>query len=303
MSRVDTLVRPTSASLKGKGRVCTLGMFIIDHFEVQDEGGQPVPIDEEAIGGGGVHAMTAARLFLPPSHCALLVDRGDDFPQHFADQLEALGADMVWFRRRDGKTTRALNIYSGTAIGEGHQTFQYLSPQLNLSLRDLLVPPSPFATPHHPEWVHVVVRIPRAQFLVQEARQIFEAGPDRASKELEDWLNLANHFAAISPNLIELQTVLSLPRSEETQEDVVHAAEIFHRKLREAHADAAPALVLRAGALGSYTIATGWKGWVPAYWRPTEQNRVVDVTGGGNAFLGGLCAGLLASDGDYRIGW
>jgi sugar/nucleoside kinase (ribokinase family) len=114
---------------------------------------------------------------------------------------------------------------------------------------------------------------------------------------------LANHFAAISPNLIELQTVLSLPRSEETQEDVVHAAEIFHRKLREAHADAAPALVLRAGALGSYTIATGWKGWVPAYWRPTEQNRVVDVTGGGNAFLGGLCAGLLASDGDYRIGW
>jgi hypothetical protein len=24
-------------------------MFIIDHFEVQDEGGQPVPIDEEAV--------------------------------------------------------------------------------------------------------------------------------------------------------------------------------------------------------------------------------------------------------------
>lgn len=127
--------------------------------------------------------------------------------------------------------------------------------------------------------------------------------PDRASQELDDWLNLAPNFAAISPNLIELQTVLSLPRSEETQDDVVHAAEIFHRKLKEAHADAAPALVLRAGALGSYTIATGWKGWVPAYWRRTEQDRVVDVTGGGNAFLGGLCAGLLASDGNYRTGW
>jgi hypothetical protein len=72
--------------------------------------------------------------------------------------------------------------FSDALDREGHQTFHYLSPQLNLSLRDLLVPPSPFATPHHPEWVHVVVRIPRAQFLVQEAQQISVAGIDGIGK-------------------------------------------------------------------------------------------------------------------------
>ena len=61
--------------------------------------------------------MIAARLFLPPGHCGLLVDEGDDFPEHFKLQLEAFGEEMIWFRQRKGKTTRALNIYSGRAIG------------------------------------------------------------------------------------------------------------------------------------------------------------------------------------------
>ena len=61
--------------------------------------------------------MTAARQFLPPSHVAMLVDRGDDFPEKFTQTIEAMGKEMVWFRPRAGKTTRALNIYSGKAIG------------------------------------------------------------------------------------------------------------------------------------------------------------------------------------------
>lgn len=88
--------KPSQRSLSGRGRVATLGqsspshrkasptdtkspwhihfagMFIIDHFEVHDEGGNPVPADEEAvcvllfiiqkltrgkIGGGGIFGM------------------------------------------------------------------------------------------------------------------------------------------------------------------------------------------------------------------------------------------------------
>jgi hypothetical protein len=62
-------------------------------------------------------AMTAARMFLPPTHCGLIVDKGDDFPDVFKDRLVAMGKEMVWFRRREGPTTRALNIYSGSEIG------------------------------------------------------------------------------------------------------------------------------------------------------------------------------------------
>jgi len=54
--------------------------------------------------------------------------------------------------------------------------------------------------------------------------------------------------------------------------------------------------------MGSYTLSAQWRGWVPAYWKPHEQDQVVDVTGGGNAWLGGLCAGLSLSDGDIRYG-
>ena len=61
--------------------------------------------------------MTAARHFLPPSHCGLLVDRGDDFPERFSDELQSLGEEMIFFRPRQGKTTRALNIYSGRNVG------------------------------------------------------------------------------------------------------------------------------------------------------------------------------------------
>ena len=32
--------------------------------------------------------------------------------------------------------------------------------------------------------------------------------------------------------------------------------------------------------------------WVPAYWTEAQIDQVVDVTGAGNGFLGGLCAAL-----------
>ena len=75
-----------------------------------------------------------------------------------------------------------------------------------------------------------------------------------------------------------------------------------------------PILIVRAGSLGSYTISndsylttksdgSGTEEFhTPAYWRKGEQGSVIDPTGGGNAFMGGLCAGMIASGGDIREG-
>jgi sugar/nucleoside kinase (ribokinase family) len=55
------------------------------------------------------------------------------------------------------------------------------------------------------------------------------------------------------------------------------------------------AVVIRAGALGAcYALASDPTAvhWVPAYWTRATSDRVVDPTGAGNGFLGGLCAGL-----------
>jgi len=57
-------------------------------------------------------------------------------------------------------------------------------------------------------------------------------------------------------------------------------------------------VIIRSGAMGAY-VATRAKGgkWVDAFWTD-NKDKVVDVTGAGNSFLGGLAAGLLLADGD-----
>lgn len=54
------------------------------------------------------------------------------------------------------------------------------------------------------------------------------------------------------------------------------------------------ATIIRAGALGACYILTAEPGrihWIPAYWSE-DQTKVVDPTGAGNGFMGGLSAAL-----------
>ncbi|OCF71347.1 hypothetical protein I204_07974 [Kwoniella mangroviensis CBS 8886] len=263
-------------------------------------------------------------MFLPPSQCGLIVDRGDDFPSKFTNILKGYDKEMIWFRPRKGKTTRALNIYSGGKIGQGHQSFKYLSPQLNLLPHDFILPPSPFATPNLPEYIHVVCNTARAKLIVDEMRDIRENGIDGIGRgwngkliwepmpsscvpsELDNILSLSRSFTVISPNLLELQSILGIPPTKSSiMEHAEEAVQKFHQLLSQGMTDRSefnvPAIIVRCGELGSYTFSDGWKGWVPAYYGEADQDKVVDPTGGGNSFLGGLLAGLLISQGDMKI--
>lgn len=100
----------------------------------------------------------------------------------------------------------------------------------------------------------------------------------------------------VSPNHLELQTIL-----DEDEEDVETCARMFHGHLA-ASPGPVPAIVVRAGEKGAFTLSANWTGWVPAFWQPGEEAHVVGVTGGGNSFMGGLLAGLLLTDGDHRAG-
>jgi len=60
-------------------------------------------------------------------------------------------------------------------------------------------------------------------------------------------------------------------------------------------------VVIRSGQLGAYVKSRGTNGiWVDAYWTESQEDaqHVVDVTGAGNSFLGGLAAGLTHTEGD-----
>jgi len=57
-------------------------------------------------------------------------------------------------------------------------------------------------------------------------------------------------------------------------------------------------VIIRSGALGAYVITPDIKGrWIDAFWSSAENvDKVVDVTGAGNTFLGGLAAGLFLAN-------
>jgi hypothetical protein len=61
---------------------------------------------------------------------------------------------------------------------DGHQSFKYLSPGLQLHLHDLLLPPSPFAD-SPPEWVHVVCSVARVQAMIDEKKTL-RLGQDKS---------------------------------------------------------------------------------------------------------------------------
>lgn len=69
------------------------------------------------------------------------------------------------------------------------------------------------------------------------------------------------------------------------------------------HAPGSGYVIIRAAGLGAYVVSRNSQGrWIDAYWRE-EDGRVIDVTGAGNSFLGGLAAGLSLADGDVYKGW
>lgn len=59
------------------------------------------------------------------------------------------------------------------------------------------------------------------------------------------------------------------------------------------------AVVARAGKDGCYVAMEKESCWIPAY-HESGSRRVVDPTGGGNAFLGGLAVGLVRGDQSLR---
>lgn len=116
-------------------------------------------------------------------------------------------------------------------------------------------------------------------------------------------ISLSSRIAVFSPNLLELRSILSIPHSPPTLSHVEFAARQFQTLLlSRSSGSQIPAIIVRAGELGAYTLSSNWTGWIPAFWTKEDQGKIVDVTGGGNSFLGGLVASLLISDGDMRTG-
>ncbi|KAI6164915.1 Ribokinase-like protein, partial [Pisolithus thermaeus] len=205
----------------------TLGMFIIDEFSFADQDGKPTGKTlPSQIGGGGTYAAIGARIWLPSHKVGMIVDRGNDFPQHIQDKLLSYGANMWHFRDRDDRgTTRALNSYRGDS-----RWFQYLTPRVRLTPRDLHG--TGFAWP---KALHLVCSPTRALEIISEVDEvhgweptmIFEPIPDRCvPEELPSLVKALPLISILSPNAEEALSLLTMSTSV-TVESVEAAAVRF----------------------------------------------------------------------------
>ncbi|EIN10681.1 Ribokinase-like protein [Punctularia strigosozonata HHB-11173 SS5] len=285
----------------------SLGMFIIDTFSFTDSEGRPTgKVIPPQIGGGGVYGAIGARIWLPPQKLGMIIDRGNDFPQPIQAALDAYGPEMWLFRDNpDRGTTRSLNAYRGE-----QRTFSYLTPRIQITPSDL--DNTRFAGA---KMLHLICAPSRCGSIVSEIWQrpgwtpitIYE--PVEYScvpEELSPLIEVLPTISVLSPNASEALTLLSLPDPSRPSKDLVEkAASLFLeygvglKALAVGRHDGC--VIIRAAEQGCYVKTRNQEGvWIDAYWTGQHADKVVDVTGAGNSFLGGLAAGFSLTDDIYE---
>ncbi|KAJ3077952.1 hypothetical protein HDU99_000859, partial [Rhizoclosmatium hyalinum] len=109
-----------------------------------------------------------------------------------------------------------------------------------------------------------------------------------------EFLDALPYADIVSPNHEELAALYGM------ETNVVDLHALQERSIPLVSKTNNGAFVIRAGARGCIVLRQGeTKGvMVPAYWSAEKSDNVVDVTGAGNAFLGGFMVGLKESGGD-----
>ena len=231
------------------------------------------------LGGAGSHAVVGMRTW-NDAPLGLVGYLGNDAPDQFMEHLQRLGVSPNGLVRRTGlPTPRAWQLFE--ADGKRTQVFRT----------------------SHPEFVANQVRLDELHAEVKQSRgfHVQRGGSMEETTHLVRQLKVANPSAVIVVEPVD--AFLGLDRA--AWAPLLRECDVFLPNLEEAAtltgeaspADMATALldwgsdrvVIRMGEQGIWVQDRQGNRWrVPAV--PTQ---VVDVTGAGNAYCGGLLAGLV----------
>jgi sugar/nucleoside kinase (ribokinase family) len=229
-------------------------------------------------GGGALYVSLAASLW--GVRVGLVSLRGTDYPAHATDALRARGVDLEGVRALDGPALRTWLLYEarGRQIlhqlgAPGHTT---VSPEFRdfparyLGCRVAHVCPIPFSQQRE-----LVEDLARAKVAIS----LDPHEPVRADN-LEAWGHVLERLELffISHEELRLGDVERDPRSALLQLERVHPTQSF---------------LLKRGALGGllYDVpGARFESWEPRF------TQVVDSTGAGDAFAGGVLAGWLKGE-------
>lgn len=249
----------------------------------------------ELIGGAGTYVAVGARLVAGRANAryvSWIVDKGSDFPEHFATLIDSWETSAVYRTDFTRLTTRAWNGYGP---GE-HRDFKYSTPKLRLnenSLSDPQLASNAF---------HMVCSPERCMSLVEGLEQrrqnletrpstrysiIFEPIPDLSVPGEMENLKLAMKVVDVmSPNAEELAGFFDDSKiwTQSGMADMIMDSGIG--------TNGGGALIVREGKNGATLYTRQWSVHLPAYHTAASSSLVKDPTGGGNAFLGALAMAL-----------
>lgn len=298
--------------------VCTLGMFIIDEIDYVNNKGSKTSI----IGGAGTYVALGARLVAGKQNAdsvGWIVDMGSDFPPCFKSTLDAWQTRCLFREDVTRLTTRAWNGFDENE----ERAFKYLTPKIRLEASSL--PPALLFS----KVFHVVCSGARCKQIVTEisdrrkaeaaydldavsTRPIFvwEPIPDLClPSELDAFWEAARLVDVVSPNEGELCGYFSASRMTDRApgSDQTIAEHVVDHGIGP---EGKGSLIVRAGKDGCVAFTPSCSLRLRPYYLPqesrTSNKRVVDPTGGGNTFLGGLCKALVGKtcpSKDQLLGW
>ncbi|KAF2842600.1 PfkB family carbohydrate kinase-like protein [Patellaria atrata CBS 101060] len=280
----------------------TMGMFIIDEIHYQDKS-KPPKLD--IIGGAGSYSALGARLFSPKrsfsKRVGWIVDCGSDFPQELREFIAQWDTGVLMRETPERLTTRGWNEY-----GENeYRAFRYMTPKRRLTDEDL-TPNFLLSSTFHlicspTRCIDLVTSIKRRRTELSTRREvppplfIWEPVPDLCTpQEYGNCLKALKCVEVVSPNHTELGGFFGGSDKSVDRDFIEQCCDAWIRE--GIGSDQGGAVVVRAGKEGCYLAASENNStmhtqlWIPAFHR--NQEKVIDPTGGGNAFLGGLAIGL-----------
>lgn len=225
------------------------------------------------LGGSASHAAVAASFFAPTKLIGVV---GKDFPKRYLNLYEKHGIDVDGLQIQDGKTFHwsgeyEVNMNNRSTLLTELGVFEHFTPHLpgkHKSTPYILLANIAPGLQHH-----VLDQISKPRFVVADTMDL--------------WLNIAMDDLLSLIRRVDLFVLNDSEAHQLTEEDNVFAA------LKKIHKIGPKYVIIKKGSHGS--ILSSPKGYFicPAY----PLHKVVDPTGAGDSFVGGLIGHLAASRG------
>ncbi|KAH7371435.1 Ribokinase-like protein [Pyrenochaeta sp. MPI-SDFR-AT-0127] len=280
---------------------CTLGMFIIDEIEFAP----PKPPVKDILGGAGSYSALGARIFLPSpksKSVGWIVDCGSDFPPELRQFIAQWDTGVLIRETLDRLTTRGWNGYGDNE----HRAFRYTTPKLRLDHQSLADTPLLWSKSFHLicsplrciDLVENILALRSQQASAgPNTRPLFiwEPVPDLCTpEEYANCLKALKYVDVVSPNHGELGGFFGKNTNGKDHVDFRLIEQLCGQWLESGiGANGKGGVVVRCGKDGCLITRNELQKWLPAFHQSAEK--VVDPTGGGNGFLGGLAIGLVRS--------